>query len=535
MTESKQYKLTQYDAVSGQITKAYVVSQKDAGNKNEAGFRSDEVPSALTSQSYISQQSSQHRKQLGFIYSYAQVYVGYFIDYLRTLFLPTGYPHTVTPDYTPYQIFDSLQAFASSIAGLLSSRAVLQSLNVISQPSEKGNEGGQIPIDSASAATAATLLSILQSTLSNLTSILFASHAAPRISSDVKYYRFLADVVNDTAFVLDLLAPTLPTSFGLPVSLITQIPMPLTLSPRVLALCMSSMLRAVCGVAGGSSKAVLSAHFARNNPESVGDLNAKDGSQETVIGLLGMWFGGVVVSRVESVTATWCWMIGLLTMHLFTNWCAVRSVRLRSLNRERATLVCIDLVECDVSKKHNVNWENLNTENIGRRDSILGVRSTLKSLLNIHNNMDPETFRWRRWRAGVSVDEFLESLRASSNGSQAVVLWEEFVQIIDTLRKEKYLLWYDHRRRKVVIALKQGALPADQLKAWLHGLGVAKMIQGSRGTGIESHQPIIAAVTKVLEAIETRWPDYCKTLQLAGWDLAGTTLEDGRGIRIGIE
>jgi len=42
------------------------------------------------------------------------------------VFLPAGYPHTVTPDYTPYQVYDSLQAFSSTIAGLLSSRAVLQ-------------------------------------------------------------------------------------------------------------------------------------------------------------------------------------------------------------------------------------------------------------------------------------------------------------------------------------------------------------------------------------------------------------------------
>lgn len=42
------------------------------------------------------------------------------------IFLPAGYPHSVTDDYLEYQIYDSLQAFSSSIAGLLSSRAVLE-------------------------------------------------------------------------------------------------------------------------------------------------------------------------------------------------------------------------------------------------------------------------------------------------------------------------------------------------------------------------------------------------------------------------
>jgi hypothetical protein len=44
---------------------------------------------------------------------------------LLGVFLPNGYPHTVSSDYTPYQIYDSLQAFFSAIAGLLASRAVV--------------------------------------------------------------------------------------------------------------------------------------------------------------------------------------------------------------------------------------------------------------------------------------------------------------------------------------------------------------------------------------------------------------------------
>ncbi|TID15690.1 DUF647-domain-containing protein [Venturia nashicola] len=42
------------------------------------------------------------------------------------VFMPAGYPHSVTDDYLKYQIYDSLQAFSSSIAAMLSSRAVLE-------------------------------------------------------------------------------------------------------------------------------------------------------------------------------------------------------------------------------------------------------------------------------------------------------------------------------------------------------------------------------------------------------------------------
>lgn len=71
---------------------------------------------------------------------------------------------------------------------------------------------------------------------------------------------------------------------------------------RVSILSTAGVLRALCGVAGGSSKASLSAHFAKWG--NLAELNAvsnhaihaelylmpiqKDSSQETVISLVGM-------------------------------------------------------------------------------------------------------------------------------------------------------------------------------------------------------------------------------------------------------
>lgn len=67
-------------------------------------------------------------------------------------------------------------------------------------------------------------------------------------------YRFAADIFNDTAMVLDCLSPAFPKGI------------------RVGILSLSSVLRALCGVAAGSSKASLSAHFALNR--NLGELNA---------------------------------------------------------------------------------------------------------------------------------------------------------------------------------------------------------------------------------------------------------------------
>ncbi|KAL8636840.1 MAG: hypothetical protein Q9228_005814 [Teloschistes exilis] len=180
------------------------------------------------------------------------------------VFLPAGYPHSVTEDYMWYQIYvsdlfptlvaqqvlierirlgvcqDSLQAFSSSIAGLLSSRAVLQGVGVG---------------DASANPTTALLLSILQESTGRIATILFADRLGTSLSPECKMYRLAADIFNDAAMLLDCLSPALPRG------------------PRTLLLSTSSVLRALCGVTAGSSKASLSAHFAKWG--NLGELNAR--------------------------------------------------------------------------------------------------------------------------------------------------------------------------------------------------------------------------------------------------------------------
>lgn len=86
-----------------------------------------------------------------------------------------------------------------------------------------------------------------------------------------------------------------------------------------------------------SAKASLSAHFARSG--NLAELNAKDGSQETVVSLLGMLAGSVFVRFVQGRLAVWLWTLVLIGAHLWTNYHAVRSVQMRTLNKQRATIV----------------------------------------------------------------------------------------------------------------------------------------------------------------------------------------------------
>lgn len=62
---------------------------------------------------------------------------------------------------------------------------------------------------------------------------------------------------NDLGMVLNCLSPMVPAGIA-----------------RVGVLSAAGVLTALCGVAGGSSKATLSAHFVRGGRGSLGDVNA---------------------------------------------------------------------------------------------------------------------------------------------------------------------------------------------------------------------------------------------------------------------
>jgi hypothetical protein len=242
-------------------------------------------------------------------------------------FLPAGYPHSVTDDYLPYQTYDSLQAFASSITSLLANRAVLEGLGVG---------------DSSSSPTGALILKITGDTISRIATILFAHRMGQAIEPECKFYRFLADIFNDSAQFLDLLTPALPYF------------------PKLGVIVSAGVLRSLCGVAANASKASLSAHFALTG--NLAELNAKEASQETVVSLLGMLVGSLVVKMVEDKQVVWMLMVVLAGVHLAMNYHAVRAVKMRSLNRQRATLVFREWLD---------HGTVLTPEQVSQRESIL--------------------------------------------------------------------------------------------------------------------------------------------------------------------
>lgn len=420
-------------------------------------------------------------------------------------FLPAGYPSSVSPDYTRYQIYDSLQAFASTIAGLLASRAVFVGMGV-------GSEDASV--------VTTMLLYIAQETIGQVATILFAHRFSQRIEAEVKFYRFFADIVNDIAFILDCLSPGLPV-LG-----------------RVCTLCVSNACRAVCGVSGSSSKAILSSHFARAG--NIGELNAKDGSQETVVGLIGMWAGGLVVSKVQGTVETWCCLIPLLALHLWANWKAVRSVRLTSLNTERAAMLFAGILRGRVK----------GLDEIGHEESILGLTRTAPRQVTA-------------FQVGVSVPEFLKSFTGHVSSDSQVS--SALVRLLEIFQDEEYVLWFDSHTGQGRVLLKESATGETQAKAMCHFLrileqensaqksrshdkleknqhvldressgtsGNGKVNVGRQGLKENSDKQNLRWISDTLRQNRQAWQNLRSQVEQAGWELRHTNLVRGYCHRI---
>ncbi|PNF16648.1 RUS1 family protein C16orf58-like protein [Cryptotermes secundus] len=226
-----------------------------------------------------------------------------FVQFFRQVFLPQGYPRSVSDDYYRYQLWDTLQAFCSTITGTLTTQAVMKGVGVG---------------DSAATPFAAAITWILKDGTGMIGRIAFAWFEGTCLDGDCKKWRLFADVLNDMAMGLELLLPLL-SSYS------THI------------LCITTTMKSIVGVAGGATRAAITQHQAiRNN---MADVSAKDGSQETFVNLCASLVGIIILATFNEGEFVWQLFTIFTVIHLYANYQAVLSLKMVTLNKARLILL----------------------------------------------------------------------------------------------------------------------------------------------------------------------------------------------------
>ncbi|KAM7269881.1 hypothetical protein ACFE04_025378 [Oxalis oulophora] len=219
-------------------------------------------------------------------------------------FVPEGFPSSVTEDYFPFQVWDSLQGLSTYIRMMLSTQALLSAIGV-------GEKSATV--------IGATFQWFLRDLTGMLGGILFTFYQGSNLDSNAKMWRLVADFMNDLGMLMDLVSPLYPSAF-------------------VFVVCLGSISRSFTGVASGATRAALTQHFALQN--NAADISAKEGSQETVATMVGMALG-MLLARVTSGNPVVIWFsfLSLTMFHMYANYKAVCCLALTSLNFERSSII----------------------------------------------------------------------------------------------------------------------------------------------------------------------------------------------------
>ncbi|KAH9246985.1 hypothetical protein BASA81_015416 [Batrachochytrium salamandrivorans] len=226
-----------------------------------------------------------------------------------TVFCPRAFSNGgLAQGYFSFQLYDTLQALCSYLRAVLCNRGLLRALGV--------------GTDNASA-TAAALTFLTRDGVGMFASLGLAFSYSQSFGREVKFWRLFADVCNDVALVLDLVAPWWGGE-----------------NAFLLLVCISSALKAFCGVAAGATRAAITNHFALNS-DDLADVAAKEGSQETAVTLLGMLLGYWFLDHVseDNFVALWGLFAGLTVVHVWANFQAVSSLHFRTLDEQRLGII----------------------------------------------------------------------------------------------------------------------------------------------------------------------------------------------------
>lgn len=377
-----------------------------------------------------------------------------------------------------------MQEFCSSLSGLLASRGALEGFGV-------GN--------ASASATKALLLTVLQDVCSRFTTIIGAYYFGTSLYPETKTFRFLADVINDTSIVLDTISPYFAT-----ISLSTASPyIPSGSTLQILALCMSGAMRSLCSLVAGGSKAALTNHFASpvNSKGDVGELNAKSASRSTVVALTGILLGTLIVPYITTRTSIYTTLFFLVFGHLLANYLAVRSVVLRSLNRQRSSILWSTFrnVKAGADGRPIV----LTPRDVSTREIILDIPSRIRDA--VANKVIGHC------SLGVSVQYAM----ARCNTPHVLKMLQHF-------QAEPYVLFvaepgsWGQRGPCILVSFKEGYVSLDQLRAWLHALEVAAIWSARPNPSPSEIEDMVLSTRETLRKEFSHFIWYVKE---AGWNV----------------
>ncbi|KAK7307408.1 hypothetical protein VNO77_40445 [Canavalia gladiata] len=333
-------------------------------------------------------------------------------EVLMRLMLPQGFPNSVTSDYLEYSLWRAVQGVACQVSGVLATQSLLYAV---------GLGKGAIP-------TAAAINWVLKDGIGYLSKIML-SNFGRHFDVNPKGWRLFADLLENAAFGLEMCTPAFPHFF-------------------VLIGAVAGASRSAASLIQASTRSCFYAGFAaqRNFAEIIAKGEVQGMASRFIGIMLGIGLGNCIGSSIPLVLASF----SVLTwIHMYTNLKSYQSIKLRTLNPYRASLLFSEyLLSGQAPPVKEVNDE----EPLFPAVSILSATfaSKAQSIVLSSEAKDAAAEIDHRLQLGYKLSEIVNSK-------------EDVVALFGLYKNEGYIM--SEHKGMFCVVLKENCSQLDMLKA----------------------------------------------------------------------
>ncbi|XWS49350.1 hypothetical protein CRYUN_Cryun13aG0156300 [Craigia yunnanensis] len=333
-------------------------------------------------------------------------------DLVMRLLLPEGFPDSVTSDYLDYSLWRGVQGVASQISGVLATQALLYAV---------GLGKGAIP-------TATAINWVLKDGIGYLSKIMLSKYGR-HFDVNPKGWRLFADLLENSAFGLEMLTPAFPHLF-------------------VLIGAAAGAGRSAAALIQAATRSCFYAGFAAQR--NFAEVIAKGEAQGMVSKSIGIVLGIALANCIGSSTSLALASFGVVTwIHMYCNLKSYQSIQLRTLNPYRAGLVFSEyLLSGQATSIKEVNDE----EPLFPAVPFLNLLSA-----NRERSVVPSS------EAKQAAAEIEHRLQLESKLSDIVNDKEDALAVFSLYKDEGYIL--TEQKGKFCVVLKESSSPQDMLKS----------------------------------------------------------------------
>ncbi|KAF9132714.1 hypothetical protein BG015_003673, partial [Linnemannia schmuckeri] len=409
------------------------------------------------------------------------------------VFLPKGFPESVTPNYWPFAKWQFVHNVAGSVTAVISTQSLLFAM---------GLGAGSIPM-------AAALNWIIKDGLGQLGGVVYASFVSDKFDSEPKRFRFQATVAMQGANVLELLTPLWPGSFLVIASI-------------------SNIGKNMAWLASSATRAQMNKTFALR--DNLGDITGKSGSQTTAAGLVGTGLGVVIAALMSHVSedptvlplVPMCLtFLPFAIFNIYSNYRSSHYVTTPSLNIPRTEAVFYSVMKELVFEKES-GQKRLK---LSLAELVHKLEELVPTPMQVAHKEVFVTAYQSPFRIGIEIEPAIHRFAGRGKGTETL---DRAFRQVDLIQKEHYYMMADIRANKVVIWFDKKAKGKDLVQGFYHACATrAIMQQQVSGSGVSKEDQWSKAIRQAHEeAIETV-PRLTEVMRQKEWDTDSLFLTDG--------